>query len=1075
MKFLKPLALSAIILLATSPVFAAEKPPLPLVLLENNLAYLNNTNSVVASFFPEWGIYERNFPVANIPAQNLTHILYAFIAICGPNEALRQAYYPGWLVLQEECADQADNTVTIYDRWAAIDIPFDGDHPSDPIKGNFGQLMRLKAAKPDIKILPSFGGWTLSDPFYTLANNATHRQTFVNSVIAFLKEYSLFDGVDIDWEYPGGGGANPDLGSPDDYEAYADLMHDLRQALDGLEQETGRSYLLTSAVGAGPDKINAVNYQRAAQYLDYVFAMTYDFYGAWNGELGHHAALYAAAEQKHVGFDGASGITNLINAGVPASKLVLGVAKYGRGWINVSGVNPDESPFINGVGGGPHPGTWESGNLDYRDIANNYLSSDEQGKNGYTYFYDEQAQAPYLWNANSQRLITYDNKRSAKAKGQYAIDHNLAGLFSWEIDADNGDILNSMHEGLGHPRDDLISLTIEAATGGGKLIIMAKPSKGWEFKEWAGDCKGNNNKPAKTVVKMNKDKRCATVFEPEQFFAEAANPELLPATVKKTSDWETGFCADVIVNNNTDHTVDWVTKFEPGGTINNLWSASYKLLPNGKIRAEGLDWNNEVASGQSVTFGYCADKDGDSELCVGYADIQPAKRSFPQHVSYAANTIHPTNFTQDQQDQHVRDFYDYWKSSYLLSAGTDTNGKSLCRVAFGKSGSNQDITVSEGQGYGMMITALMAGHDPNAQSLFNSLWYFSRKYPSGIDERLMSWKIENGEIVEGNDSAFDGDVDIAYGLLLADAQWGSSGEVNYRNEATTVIQGILESTIGPDSRLPMLGDWVQANGSPYNQYTPRSSDFMPAHFRSFGRATNNPVWDTVITNSQAVIDTIQANYSTGLLPDFIINCNDVSQCVPANSGFLEGAHDGHYYYNAGRDPWRIGLDALLNDDAKSRDQVQKMVTWLANDSGGNANGIKAGYELNGTPIGSYFTTFFAAPFGVATMLDSNQQAFLNDIYAHVYNKQEDYYEDSVNLLSLLVMSGNLWEPVALPTSSLTIEAPTGGGKFIIMAKPSKGWEFKEWAGDCKGNNKKPAKTVVKMDKDQYCTAVFEPK
>jgi endo-1,4-beta-D-glucanase Y len=621
----------------------------------------------------------------------------------------------------------------------------------------------------------------------------------------------------------------------------------------------------------------------------------------------------------------------------------------------------------------------------------------------------------------------------------------------------------------------LTILTIEAPTGGGKLIIMAKPSKGWEFKEWAGDCKGNNNKPAKTVVKMNKDKRCATVFEPEQFFAEAANPELLPATVKKTSDWETGFCADVIVNNNTDHTVDWVTKFEPGGTINNLWSASYKLLPNGKIRAEGLDWNNEVASGQSVTFGYCADKDGDSELCVGYADIQPAKRSFPQHVSYAANTIHPTNFTQDQQDQHVRDFYDYWKSSYLLSAGTDTNGKSLCRVAFGKSGSNQDITVSEGQGYGMMITALMAGHDPNAQSLFNSLWYFSRKYPSGIDERLMSWKIENGEIVEGNDSAFDGDVDIAYGLLLADAQWGSSGEVNYRNEATTVIQGILESTIGPDSRLPMLGDWVQANGSPYNQYTPRSSDFMPAHFRSFGRATNNPVWDTVIANSQAVIDTIQANYSTDLLPDFIINCNDVNQCVPANSGFLEGAHDGHYYYNAGRDPWRIGLDALLNDDAKSRDQVQKMVTWLANDSGGNANGIKAGYELNGTPIGSYFTTFFAAPFGVATMLDSNQQAFLNDIYAHVYNKQEDYYEDSVNLLSLLVMSGNLWEPVALQTSSLTIEAPAGSGKLIIMAKPSKGWEFKEWAGDCKGNNKKPAKTVAKMNKDQYCTAVFEPK
>jgi len=187
---------------------------------------------------------------------------------------------------------------------------------------------------------------------------------------------------------------------------------------------------------------------------------------------------------------------------------------------------------------------------------------------------------------------------------------------------------------------------------------------------------------------------------------------------------------------------------------------------------------------------------------------------------------------------------------------------------------------------------------------------------------------------------------------------------------------------------------------------------MPAHFRAFGRATNDPVWEEVIANSQAIIDSIQTNHSpvTGLLPDFIVNCSNVANCVPASSYFLEGPYDGHYYYNAGRDPWRIGLDALLNNDPTSQAAVQKMVSWVASNSGGNASNIKAGYRLNGTWIGDYFTSYFVAPFGVATMIDPAQQELLNDIYASVYNRHENYYEDSVNLLSLLVMTGNYWSP-----------------------------------------------------------------
>jgi hypothetical protein len=265
----------------------------------------------------------------------------------------------------------------------------------------------------------------------------------------------------------------------------------------------------------------------------------------------------------------------------------------------------------------------------------------------------------------------------------------------------------------------------------------------------------------------------------------------------------------------------------------------------------------------------------------------------------------------------------------------------------------------------------------------------------------------------GNTSAFDGDADIAYALLLADKQWGSSGAINYLAEATQVITAILESTIGPASRLPLLGDWVNPNDPTYNQYTPRSSDFMPAHFRAYGRATHNLAWTEVVSSSQAVITSLQTNHSpaTGLLPDFIEPVSSVDHTPkPADPGFLEGPNDGKYNYNAGRDPWRLGTDALLNNDPISLAQTRRISEWAFADTGGNPQNIKAGYDLDGTPIDTYFTTFFAAPLGVAAMTVPSQQAWLNAIYDAVHNTHEDYYEDTVTLLCLLLMTGNYWDP-----------------------------------------------------------------
>jgi hypothetical protein len=382
---------------------------------------------------------------------------------------------------------------------------------------------------------------------------------------------------------------------------------------------------------------------------------------------------------------------------------------------------------------------------------------------------------------------------------------------------------------------------------------------------------------------------------------------------------------------------------------------------------------------------------------------------FPQHRVYAPDTIRPNHLSQADQDDDVRAFYDYWKNQYVVSAGTTPGGDPLYRISFGSA--NPTVTVSEGQGYGMVIVALMAGYDPQAQVYFDGLWRFARANPSGIESRLMTWHVPIG--ASGNTSAFDGDADIAYALLLADKQWGSDGAINYKAEAEQVIAGILAATIGPTSRLPLLGDWVDPNGATYNQYTPRSSDFMPAHFRAYGRATNNLVWTEVISNSQAVITSLQANHSptTGLLPDFIVPTSGADHTPkPAPPNFLENTTDGQYNYNAGRDPWRLGTDALLNNDPVSLAQTRRISEWAVTATGGNPQNIQAGYDLDGTPLANYFTTFFAAPLGVAAMTMPTQQTWLNAIYDAVSATHEDYYEDSVTLLCLLVMTGNYWDP-----------------------------------------------------------------
>ena len=395
------------------------------------------------------------------------------------------------------------------------------------------------------------------------------------------------------------------------------------------------------------------------------------------------------------------------------------------------------------------------------------------------------------------------------------------------------------------------------------------------------------------------------------------------------------------------------------------------------------------------------------------------RRPFPQHVVYAPGTLRPSHRSQAVQDADMIALYEAWKGRYLAPAGTEPDGHVRYRILHHRN--PQGDTVSEGMGYGMLIVAYMAGYDPQAHAIFDGLYEYVLDHPSVNGASLMDWNVPANEAPNPpeDDSAFDGDADIAYALLLASVQWGDRGRFDYHQEAMTVLDAIMTRTVGVDSDLPLLGDWVSEPGDEYDQYTPRTSDFMPGHFHAFARATGDPRWNDVASACQNAIGQIQATFSpaTGLIPDFLVpvSANDHT-LIPAPAFFIEGPNDGRYEYNACRDPWRFATDALINNDPISRAEALTIAQWSRSATMGDPQAIHAGYKLDGTPVAGsdYFSAAFAAPLAVAAMLDPQGQAWLNALYDSVRQSDDDYYEDTLSVLGMLVLTGNWWDPTLTP-------------------------------------------------------------
>jgi len=377
-------------------------------------------NKKIIGYYTSWSVYVRNYHVPDIPADKINYINYAFANI-----------------------DNATGTIKLGDYYADVDKWYPGDswHP-DSLRGCFHQLQILKANNPHVKTFISIGGWTWSTYFSNIALTQQSREIFAASCVDFIQEYE-FDGVDIDWEYPVSGGLGSNIYRPEDKQNFTLLLAELRSQLD----QAG-DYLLTIAAPASPLIQENIEIDLIHQYLDWINIMTYDFHGPWGGVpdpvTNFNTPLYVVPEDPtpepyHSSFNMSAAVEGYLGQGVPMEKLHASLAFYGRGFGGVPNVN--NGLFATYIGPA-NAGTWENGVFDYWDLAQNYIDM-----NGYVSYWNDVAKVPWIYNPNTQNMISYDNPQSMEIKVNYIKSMNLGGVMFWEFSGDKYEaLLNTIYQ-----------------------------------------------------------------------------------------------------------------------------------------------------------------------------------------------------------------------------------------------------------------------------------------------------------------------------------------------------------------------------------------------------------------------------------------------------------------------------------------------------------------------------------------------------------------------------------------------------------------------------------------------------
>jgi chitinase len=400
MRFRVVFLLACLLLLAAAPLAAQDDP-----------------NYRIVGYYTSWAMYGRQYFVDEIPADLLTHINYAFANI------------------------NRDDECNLGDEWSDTQFLYPGDTEDMELRGNFRQLNLLKEAHPHLQTLISVGGWTWSTRFSDVASTPERRQHFASSCVDFMLRYG-FDGIDLDWEYPAGGGNPGNRTRPEDPENFILLLQEFRDQLDARGAQDGRTYLLTIATSAGRSQYQPLDWARIHPLLDWINVMAYDMSGGWSTVTGFNAPLYESTENPPEVTSVDTAIQDYLAFGIPSDKLVLGVPFYGYGWSDVPNVNHGLHQQYEGR---PN-GTWDVGAFEYNDLAANYVGVYER-------YWDETAQVPWLYYPDEGIMITYDDPESLTAKAQYAVDNGLGGIMFWELSQDTTDseLLTAINDVLNVP------------------------------------------------------------------------------------------------------------------------------------------------------------------------------------------------------------------------------------------------------------------------------------------------------------------------------------------------------------------------------------------------------------------------------------------------------------------------------------------------------------------------------------------------------------------------------------------------------------------------------------------------
>jgi len=354
-----------------------------------------------------------------------------------PNENMDRmivGYYASWAGYSGYTPYQIPEGVT-HVNYAFANIGSDlkiqmGDPSIDP--ANFEKLRNLKAQRPGLKTLISVGGWSWSGQFSNAALTGERRAAFVDSVVEFITRYG-FDGVDIDWEYPVGGGLSGNITRPEDKTNFTKLMAVLRAKLDAQGAADGRQYLLSFAGASGTFYANNTELSQLAQYVDFATVMTYDMHGPWpNSVTDFNAPLYTPSENSpQYKWSCNAAVRLWTDKGFPKNKILMGIPFYGIKFNGVVNANR-----------GLYQSFSSGASISYDKIVSGYLSNAAFSRY-------EHADALVPWLFDGSTFISYDDARSIAAKTGYIRETGLRGAAIWELSQNaNGTLVNVIRDGL---------------------------------------------------------------------------------------------------------------------------------------------------------------------------------------------------------------------------------------------------------------------------------------------------------------------------------------------------------------------------------------------------------------------------------------------------------------------------------------------------------------------------------------------------------------------------------------------------------------------------------------------------